>query len=220
MNFIFDPSLVLYLPLYKLDGASFMSRDKHGHLCTATGALWTPHGRSFDGSDDKIDCGNATSLRLTSSLTLMAWVYPTTDDANKDIISNVDYGAGTTHGYRLTFGGTGNIEIRVKGASDGYITDVAYTKDTWTHATIVYDAVTPTLYIYKNGVDAGGTVAGTVPGSLNSVATTVKVGAGLNGASALDYFMNGTIGEVMVYSRALTPLEIQHNYLATKWRYR
>ncbi len=30
----------------------------------------------------------------------------------------------------------------------------------------------------------------------------------------------GNIDEVRIYSRALTPLEIQHNYLATKWRYR
>ena len=27
------------------------------------------------------------------------------------------------------------------------------------------------------------------------------------------------IGEVRLYNRRLTPLEVQHNYLATKWRY-
>ena len=54
MDFIFDPSLVLYLPLYELDGASFMSKDAYGHLCTVTGATWTPRGRSFDGTDDHI----------------------------------------------------------------------------------------------------------------------------------------------------------------------
>ena len=58
MDFIFDPSLVLYLPLYQPDGASFASRDAYGHLCTVTGALWTPQGRTFDGADDIIDLGN------------------------------------------------------------------------------------------------------------------------------------------------------------------
>ena len=32
--------------------------------------------------------------------------------------------------------------------------------------------------------------------------------------------LGGTMGEVRIYNRALTPLEIQHNYLATKWRYK
>lgn len=34
------------------------------------------------------------------------------------------------------------------------------------------------------------------------------------------YFINATIGEVAVYSRALSAPEIQRNYLVTKWRYR
>ena len=54
MNFIFDPSLVLYLPLHQRDGSSFMSKDAYGHVCTVTGAVWTPEGRLFDGVDDYI----------------------------------------------------------------------------------------------------------------------------------------------------------------------
>ena len=40
-----------------------------------------------------------------------------------------------------------------------------------------------------------------------------EVGAVLEG-------FDGLIGEVRIYKRALTPLEVQHNYLATKGRYR
>ena len=61
MNFIFDPSLVLYLPLYQLDGASFVSKDAHGHLCSVTGALWRPNGRWFDGTDDTIAADSVAS---------------------------------------------------------------------------------------------------------------------------------------------------------------
>jgi len=50
-DFIFDPSLVLYLPLYQLDGWAFMSRDAYGHLCSVTGAKWTPQGRDLDEQD-------------------------------------------------------------------------------------------------------------------------------------------------------------------------
>ncbi|KKK63360.1 hypothetical protein LCGC14_2995080, partial [marine sediment metagenome] len=34
-----------------------------------------------------------------------------------------------------------------------------------------------------------------------------------------DRFFNGLIGHVWIYSRALTFMGIQRNYLATKWRY-
>lgn len=53
-EFILDPSLALYLPLYKLDGAKIMSQDAYGQLFTVTGALWQPDGRLFDGSDDML----------------------------------------------------------------------------------------------------------------------------------------------------------------------
>ena len=38
-------------------------------------------------------------------------------------------------------------------------------------------------------------------------------------SAAYDVFHKGLIGEVRIYRRALTPTEVQHNYLATKWRY-
>ena len=72
MDFIFDPSMVLYLPLYELDGASFMSKDAYGHLCTVTGALWTSQGRDFDGIDDSITL--PTAFDSLTDLTLEAWL--------------------------------------------------------------------------------------------------------------------------------------------------
>lgn len=36
-GFILDPRLVLYLPLWKLDGASFADHSAYGHLCTVKG---------------------------------------------------------------------------------------------------------------------------------------------------------------------------------------
>ncbi|MDO8687497.1 MAG: hypothetical protein Q7K41_02790, partial [Dehalococcoidales bacterium] len=79
MDFIFDPSLVLYLPLYEPDSSSLMSKDAYGHLAAVTGATWGTLGRTFDGSDDQIDCGNASSLvtafggDTTGSYTYLWW---------------------------------------------------------------------------------------------------------------------------------------------------
>ena len=82
MNIIFDPSLVLYLPLYGQDGASFMSQDAGGHLCAVTGALWRPDSRYFDGIDDKINCGHSPALNLTSGVTVEVWFKPVSVSAD------------------------------------------------------------------------------------------------------------------------------------------
>ena len=77
MNFVFDPSLVLYLPLYEMDGASFASRDAYGHRCTVTGALWRPNGRYFDAVNDGINCGTGSNLNLGNTMdkyTMTAWI--------------------------------------------------------------------------------------------------------------------------------------------------
>jgi hypothetical protein len=77
MDFILDPSLVLYLPLYERDGASFISRDLYGRSCTVTGTLWRPNGRYFDGTDDSINCGSDAVLPLGSSdRTVTVWFKP------------------------------------------------------------------------------------------------------------------------------------------------
>ena len=53
-----------------------------------------------------------------------------------------------------------------------------------------------------------------VSGDIDTSADDLNIG-GQAGA-----FLPGIIGEIRIYNRALTPGEIQHNYLATKWRYR
>ena len=69
-GFISDPSLVLYLPLYQLDGTAITSKDAYGHLCSVTGVTWRPDGRCFDGVDDEIDCGNGSSIQIGGAITI------------------------------------------------------------------------------------------------------------------------------------------------------
>ena len=59
----------------------------------------------------------------------------------------------------------------------------------------------------------GGGTGGVAP---QTTVAILQLGAISRGTAEL---WNGLIDEVRIYNRALTPLEIQHNYLATKWRY-
>lgn len=201
MDFIFDPSLVLYLPLYELDGASFMSKDAYGHLCTVTGALWTPQGRDFDGLDDIINCGtNASLSSLNYPFTVMAWVNPNTLGAFNVIFTRVVH-----TGWWLQIH---NTYLRFQ-SSPSYVDSTGFTvlADVWQHVAAVANGSTVTFYYQGT--------------AYNSPAFTESLGE-IGGASLISqtsYDFYGLIGEVMMYSRALIPAEVQHNYLATKWRY-
>ena len=84
MKKLIDPSVVLYLPLYRIDGGSQVSRDAYGQAVNVTGALWTPVGRSFDGVDDVINCGAASSLDLQYYFTIAAWINPASYGENNN----------------------------------------------------------------------------------------------------------------------------------------
>lgn len=213
MDFIFNPSLVLYLPLHELGGASLASKDAYGHLCTVTGALWRPEGRWFDGSDDFIGLGSHAIFDITDSLTLEAWVYPESVTGDRTFISKGYQGNNAPFNFRLE-GNKFNFHsfdnnVKVFNATASRVTTV----NRWYHAVATFDKSLSSgnARIYINA-SLDGTASYTNPLSTNT--ETVRVGKHTTTA-----FFSGIIGEVRVYNRALTQQEIQHNYLATKWRY-
>ena len=214
MDFIFDPSLVLYLPLYRLDGASFMSKEAHEHLCTATGALWTPRGRSFDGVDDYINCGNNESLYADGShgFTIEMWINPT--DAGEDDFGYLFDKFSDTVGFRTYMSGGPNITFLIY--INGVMKFATSTGDkvsygAWHHIVCVYDGSNVLAY-----VDTEKFVGDAVTGLIDDHSgKTLYIGQRSDG----NYNFHGLIGEARIYNRALTPLEIQRNYLSTKGRY-
>ncbi|MBI4304285.1 MAG: LamG domain-containing protein [Chloroflexi bacterium] len=221
MDYVFDPNLVLYLPFYKLDGASFMSGDAYGHLATVTGALWTPVGHLFDGIDDKITVPHHASFNpSTSGLSVLAWA-KCTDVALSD--------------RRLV------TKQKVSASFDGFVLNVTQTNG---YANLyVRDDLTNTLDTVYNGASyadssfhlfAGTILLGSATGAkvyvdgnlkktgdlsslTGSITTTADLFIG-KFRDASGYFA-GTIGEVWLYSRVLSAVEIQDIYLATKGRY-
>jgi len=211
MDFIFDPSLVLYLPLYELDGASFMSEDAYGHLCTVTGALWTPQGRDFDGLDDWITMPSPHSL--LTSVSVEAWIKPDTTQpvSQGNVVCKV-------YEYQLRWLNTEYVQAEYYTDSPvGWKTLTSLGKVpnlTWGHTLITLEPSDSNtiVKIYINGkLDNQVTLSGR-PIAWNPF----TIGSYWTGNR---WFYKGLIGEVRLYNRQLTPLEVQHNYLATKWRY-
>lgn len=217
-RFIRSSKPVLYTPLWKLDsgpsGGQFLSADGIGHVCTVTGALWTPQGRKFDGIDDVIDVGDIVFNPGTGGFTMMAWV-KTTDitlpylisrySVNPDWRMAIDNGPFTAYIIWRDAGAGICVGDGVKVVNDNNWHLLAAVRDTTAHLGIIYvDGLFDASHA-DTSVDV------TAPAG-----TSLTIGALKNdGTNSLD----GTIGEALIYNRALTPLEVQRIYLATKWRY-
>jgi len=206
-----DPGCVLHLPLHRLDVASFMSKDAYGHLGTVTGALWTPRGRSFDGTDDYINCGRDSRLNV-ANLTIDAWIYlelAPTSGAWRTIISKdyreyeftVGYAATDDYHLYLFLGDGTNYDL--------YNSLYDILLNTWYQACVTTDGTNVKFY-------ANGALVKTLP-QLKAIGvrdTDLMVGK----RSPSGEIYGGIIGGVSIHNRALTPIEIQHRYLATKRR--
>jgi len=210
-DFIFDPSLRLYVPLYQLDGASFMSKDAYGHLYTVTGAIWTPQGGDFDGVDDVINCGAPSAFDITDGITLEIWAR---GQEGVDIYGLFFSKSSAYYlGIRILDSTRGYLAVRFYPGGEFATAAVAMESvNNWYHIVATYDK--SNIVIYRNS-EIFETSAQT--GAIDVTANNLYIG---NLAVGTTYNFDGHIGEVRLYSRALTPLEIQHNYLSTKWRYR
>jgi hypothetical protein len=146
---------------------------------------------------------NAT-LSLASDLTVSGWIKPTSNvaGAQYDIINK--WGSGAPSYLLSQFGSELKMDINTSGnykKTSGVNLQVGQ----WYYVAGVYNASAQTVTLYINGVDAGGTVTGTIPSSITNVGGRLYVGDGPTPGSYFD----GVIDEVKVYASALTPEQIK-----------
>ena len=215
MDYIRDPNLVLDLPLYLLDGGSFADKSAYGHLCTVTEALWRPSGRYFDGTNDAIAVAYSGSLNLTGQFTVMAWVKSSESGNFQGIMGK----SGTTAAAIALYRPSSNV-VRLHiydGAGYEQVDSLTNTWDgSWHHivGTSSIQGSTKALNIYIDGNFEATSARTRTPAS----ETDQVWGIGWYGAGGT--YIEATINDVLIYSRALTPAEISHNYIASKDKYR
>jgi hypothetical protein len=155
---------------------------------------------SFDGSNDYVDCGDDTSLDITSAITLLCWIKPMEIDVNNFIAGRDD---GTNRNYFLEVGSDEKFYWTCKGVTDTEVTSTTiFSSGTWYHIAGVYDGVNMILYV--NGV-AEDTDAST--GSIDNDDVSFTIGAREAG---MDRHFKGNIKNVAIWSRALTATEVQN----------
>ncbi len=204
---IVTSGLLLNTPLwqYDLNGSTFYSKDDYQRLCTVTGATWGNTGRTFDGND-KISL-DSRPFTGASAATVEAWIYPTDTTSWRCAVGEA-VGGGVNESASLVL--YNNLVYFDTRTTSGRVNVTAsFSINAWSHWVGVYDGAF--IYLYKDGVLIAGPTAqtGTLVGAIDYF---------LGSSGSADFFI-GIEGEVILYNRALTSAEIQHNHMATVWRY-
>jgi hypothetical protein len=170
----------------------------------------------LDGSRDYVDFGQAIAFRLMRSMTISAWIRPSSfpvDDAA--IVSNLDDDG---FGYQLdTTVDRGARTIGFKLADACGKLMARYGKTTvvagaWSHVAGVYDADSKTLHVYLNGQLDDGFLAGSVTGSQRGARAPLRVG---RRGDSEEFAFAGSIDDVRIYSLALTAEQIARDLHGT-----
>jgi hypothetical protein len=149
-----------------------------------------------------------SNLDPTTGITVDAWVNPSSQQGPASMVNHrpMANNAGYTLEQRFTQDGTVLWNIFVNGNSVSVISNTTLPLNTWTHIAGTFDGTTSRLYF--NGVEVGNTTqAGTID---PSVGADFEIGRNI----ALGELFDGLIDEVELFSRALTPAEIQSIYNA------
>ena len=222
-DLIDDTDLELHLDADSFDGSTNTPSTwtaltgSNGTISGATFDSELGNYLDFDGSNDYISVPSTSSTPVDFSAknyTIEAWIKPNTASASTDpILSKY----GTTDSLRsINFNYASNGKLRLFERATG--TDVSHdststlTLNRWTHVAVTRTSSQVKLYI-DGSLD--NTISSTFTPN-NGGSQNINIGSQANGQYN---FFDGQIGQVRIYSSALTQDQIRQNFNFTKPNY-
>jgi hypothetical protein len=167
---------------------------------------------SFNGSNQYVDIGNPSDLRITGSLTITAWVNGTSYAGDNVVLSKWAAAGNRSYDLRISVTDCGAADVEFLLSDDGSSPETlcgttAIGTGGWHFIAAVYDPSTPAMKIYVDGA-LNGTNTVNPPLSLYNGTQNVNMG---RKSDASGYF-NGALDDVRIYNRALSASEIAQIY--------
>ncbi len=208
--------LVCHLQMEEGSGMNLNDSSPYGNNGTTIGSpTWTTgkigQALSLDGSTQYATVADASSLDISTAITLAAWVKPAGASASTQyVIKKATQGgvAGTDDGYEISLSSAGKVFVRFNQATSGdtyrinSVTSYPLNSSAWMHIAATYDQNTGLMKLYVNGVQESGDLAG--PAAILTNNLPLGIGAQGNGVSKF----NGLLDDVRVYNTALTASQI------------
>ena len=168
----------------------------------------------FDGVNDVVDTQNIQFER-DDDFTLSAWI-KSTNVNNNQVINNEDT---TYKGYQLSISGTVFFGLRNTTTNRIQVeTNNTLLANNWYHLAATYNGNSSAsgVELYINAINQSKNILAD-----NLTATTISNQTTWIGRRRpiTNGPFNGSIGSVQLYNRALTQLEVQRNFNATRGRY-
>jgi len=181
--------------------------NSHGTLYNMNGTEWTTGkvdgALEFDGSNDYIHIPHHDSLNGTTELTYSAWFYSHTWSGSiRQIMAKSVHGGGSGRAQMGIFR-EGSL-LKGRAETNGGRRDVTTplpALNSWVHVAVVFDGTSLTIYL--NGVEENSITfsSTTLLQTTDELCISKRVGTN-------QYYFNGLIDDVRVYTRALSGPEI------------
>jgi len=164
---------------------------------------------SFDGEDDYVEVNDSESLDITDEITITLWLKRKNNDTSIIFKAGGSLGSGTGSGYRVILDEDNKISFNLRhGSSEDWVTcNSTIPADVFTFIVVTFDGSVAKIYV-NSELDKTGYMS---PCWTNDVPLRI----GHRGWNP-NYF-NGTIDEVRIYNRALSPGEIRIHYAFFKY---
>jgi hypothetical protein len=195
--------LVAAYSFNKVIGTTVSDDSGHGNTGSIGSAAGTTYGMFggalvFNGTSAMVTIPDVSSLRLTTDMTLEAWVRPSTVTAAwRDVIykGNDNYYLAATSNQTVPAG-------EGKFGTNAVVTygTTALVANVWAHLAVTYDGAI--LRLYVNGAQVSSRAQ---TGNIATSTNPLQIG----GDSIWGRYFHGTIDEVRIYNQALSPSEIQ-----------
>jgi hypothetical protein len=202
-----------------MTGNTALDRSGQGNNGTLTNGPRRIAGRigqalEFDGVNDHVSTSDITAVEGTT-LTVSAWVNAQT---LRDYDSVVSKNASGNSSFYLEVAGAsdgGSNDIALSpGGNYGYTTGNIHRSGSWEHWVMVFDGTKGSdadrLRLFFNGVQQQLTFNGAINATIPDNTYPVTIGA--DGDLDSSTFFPGSIDEVRIYNRALSPQEIKRLY--------
>ncbi|MDP9868248.1 MULTISPECIES: LamG-like jellyroll fold domain-containing protein [Streptosporangium] len=203
-----EPGLVAAFGMNEGSGSAIGDASGNGNNGTATATTWVDgkfgKALSFDGLSGLVTVNSSASLRLSSAMTLEAWVNPATADGRRPVIAK---GLGEEPEYALTE--SDGLRSQDEGIPTAYVNTLSLRKLRasrslpvygWHHLAATYDG--QWLRIYIDGFLSRRTA---VTGTIQSNDGALLIG----GHPVWGEYFKGSIDEVRIYNVARTTAQIQ-----------